>query len=656
MPKATYGLAQNNKVPERYLIYYLVFVLFLSLVAMQVSTQILAYHLNYHINLGSFSFVFGNTPIYLPWKIIPWQKIQGFSEIIEYANSIAYVVFILPQLFLFLWYFKRLDKGNSTLHGSAHWANEKEIETMGFYGNEGVYVGSVKFGNKQRYLRHNGAEHVCVTAPTRSGKGVGLILPSLLEWKESSLVLDIKGENWALTSGYRQSLGHKVLRFDPTDASGSACKFNPIQELRIDTLYAVQDVQGVAMLIVDPTGKGLEDHWTKAAFAFFSGLILHCCVITMHKQQRPATLNDITLMLSGFESTIKELLEDMVQKDHAQIIEELFPHADKRVGVAIHEFISSSASEMQAKAENEASGVISSALVNMALYRDPIIALNTSESDFRLDDLMNNDEPLDLYLVLNPANIDRVRPLVRIIMDMIIRHVCKDMAFKDGASVKGYKHRLLFMLDEFTSLGKLAIIEKAIAYIAGYGGMFYLIIQDYTQLESVYGKEHAILANCHVRIAYAPNTIATANIISEMTGKTTVVDKKTSISYSKGGSSRSVSIQETARPLLTPDECMRLPSTKKNSKGKNVAGNMLIVVAGNPTIYGTQILYYQDNVFMERAKIKVPGISEKYPSGITDSIYCPRPQEWYVDNKKEEAVELPSSNQNSSFDSYFDKE
>lgn len=219
---------------------------------------------------------------------------------------------------------------------------------------------------------------------------------------------------------------------------------------------------------------------------------------------------------------------------------------------------------------------MSTALTNLALYRDPVVALNTSRCDFRIHDLMNAENPVNLYLVISPADIDRMKPLIRLMVDMIIRRVCAKMEFADGSSKAGYKHRLLLMLDEFTSLGKLPIMEKALAYIAGYGGKVYLIVQDITQLNAVYGKENALMANCHVRIAYAPNTVETAEILSKMTGKTTVVEEKVSLSGSRTGhlKNASVNVTETARNLLTPDECMRLPGLSKDEQGHATPGDM----------------------------------------------------------------------------------
>jgi type IV secretion system protein VirD4 len=372
----------------------------------------------------------------------------------------------------------------------------------------------------------------------------------------------------------------------------------------------------MASMLVDPTGKGLEDHWSKAAFAMLGGALLHCCVMVRHSHKHPATLYDLSCMLADESRTITQLFEEMIQMDHAALLKGLFPDSPDTkndYGQKAHVFIASSAREMLNKADNEASGVVSTALTNLALYRDPVVALNTAACDFRIHDLMNHDSPVNLYLVISPADIDRMRPLLRLMVDMIVRRVCARMEFADGSSKASYKHRLLLLLDEFTSLGKLLIMEKALAYIAGYGGKVYLIVQDITQLNGVYGKENALMANCHVRIAYAPNTIETAKTLSDMTGKTTVVEEKVSLSGSRSGhlKNASVNVTETARPLLTPDECMRLPGPEKDSQGRvTKPGDLLIFTAGQSPIYGRQILYFFDPVFSVRSKMPAPERSD----------------------------------------------
>ena len=194
------------------------------------------------------------------------------------------------------------------------------------------------------------------------------------------------------------------------------------------------------------------------------GAILHCCIMTRHSQGRTATLYDLSCMLADESRTIQDLFNEMVATPHEKFLQEIFPNAEG--GDKAYTFIASSAREMLNKTENEASGVVSTALTNLALYRVPVVALNTSSCDFRITDLMNHEKPVNLYLVVSPADIDRIRPLLRLMVDMIVRRICAKMEFADGSSKAGYKHRLLVLLDEFTSLGKLPIMEKALAYRA----------------------------------------------------------------------------------------------------------------------------------------------------------------------------------------------
>jgi type IV secretion system protein VirD4 len=679
--KAKYGLGtEKKKSGLRWL--YLPFMLLLGIGSLALATQRIAAFFSYHPALGEPWGVLWGIAWYAPWSVFAWQEQFGPGDtygFIEQAVTHSQALFLVPQFIVIAYWmaFMKKLKANANLHGSARWAEEKEIRTMGYFEGKGVYVGGwlKKYAGissmlralrsmpdeVQLYLRHNGPEHIMVFAPTRSGKGVGLILPTLLAWEGSSIVLDIKGENWSLTGGWRKSQDQVVLRFDPSDPSGASAAFNPLEELRIDTMMAIPDVQNMAAMLVDPNGKGLEDHWSKAAFAMLGGAILHCCIMIQSSQGRTATLYDLSCMLADESRTIQDLFKEMVETPHEKLLKEIFPESVG--GDKTHIFIASSAREMLNKAENEASGVVSTALTNLALYRDPVVALNTSHCDFRIHDLMNHEKPVNLYLVISPADIDRMRPLLRLMVDMIVRRICAKMEFADGSSKAGYKHRLLLLLDEFTSLGKLPIMEKALAYIAGYGGKVYIIVQDITQLNAVYGKENALMANCHVRIAYAPNTIETAKTLSDMTGKTTVVEEKVSLSGSRTGHMKnaSVNVTETARPLLTPDECMRLPGPEKDSQGRVLKpGDMLIFTAGQSPIYGRQILYFFDPVFSARAKVPVPGLNAVYPSGISDSLYQPRPASWYTARSSSSSVPetadttpAPVSTQENSSERYF---
>jgi len=483
---------------------------------------------------------------------------------------------------------------------------------MGYLTGKGVYVGGFWDTAKKvlLYLRHNGPEHVLCFAPTRSGKGVGLILPTLLSWPDSTVVLDIKGENWALTSGFLKSQGHTVLRFDPADHDRSASRFNPLEEVRLDLGRAISDTQQLATMILDPDGKGLSDYWDKAAFGFFASVILHCMITKRATTGTSANLYDVSLMLEDHkrEGGPKALFQEMMAADHVAMMLEMLPGIEKDLAESAHVFIAAGAAGMLAKADKEMAGVVSTATANMSLYRDPIVARNTACCDFRISDLMNHETPLHLYLVVSPADIDRTRPLFRIFVSQLCGRLMEKMEFSGGGTKATYKHRLLLMLDEFTSLGKLAIIERAIAYMAGYGIKGYFIVQDTKQLNACYGQDNALMANCHVRIAYAPNIVETAEQLSKMTGTTTVVQYKETITKGKGGGG-SISVSEVSRPLLTPDECMRLPGIHKGPGGIE-PGDMLIFTAGHYPIYGRQILHFLDPFFLRRASVAPPAVSD----------------------------------------------
>ncbi len=502
----------------------------------------------------------------------------------------------------------RRATGLSHLHGSAHWATPREIERSGLLPSAGkpgagVYVGAWQPAKgAMRYLRHNGPEHILAFAPTRSGKGVGLIVPTLLSWPGSVLVYDLKGENWALSSGWRRQAGNVVLKFDPLDTDDAGVSYNPLEEVRLATPHEVADVQNIVTMIVDPDGKGLADHWDKTSFMFLTGVVLHA-LYTGERNARAATLPDIATLLSNVDG-IDALYAAMI----GNTLADGKPH-----GV-----ITRAAVDMLEKDARERGSVLSSAKTFFALYADPIVARNLSRSDFRICDLMNHERPVSLYLVIDPQNKERLKPLVRLMLTQIVRNLTPRLEFENGAAIRQYRHRLLLMLDEFPALGKLAIFQDALAYIAGYGLKAYLITQDLAQLTDAYGRSESISSNCHIKVAFAPNRIETAELLSKMTGTATVVKRVVGTSGKRFGLALghvNESIQEFARPLLTPDECMRLPGPVKNAATGLIeaAGDMLVFVAGLAPIYGRQILFFADPVFSKRARIPAPRRSDRIP-------------------------------------------
>ena len=517
------------------------------------------------------------------------------------------------------------SKANKTLHGTARWADINDIKQMGLLSDEGVIVGAFEkkrffFISNKYTLIHNGPEHILTYAPTRSGKGVGLIVPSLVNWKHSLVATDIKGELWHMTAGFRKSgLNNKVLKFEP--AVEDSVKWNPLLEIRKGD-NEVSDAQSIALLIVDPMGKGLDDHWVKTAYSLLTGCILYLINDKEKQEKGQVSLSYLDKMLSDPELPLQNLWEAM-SKSKNQVA--------MQVG-----------QDMKDKPENEAGSIVSTAKSELALYRDPIVAKNTNTSDFYVYDIMNSDTPVSLYIVVQPSDQTRISPLFRLLVNMLIRKnvsefrffqsdnfkdysviekACRFLQGKDTKrynAIRGagnYKHRMLLMLDEFPSLGKMDEVQKALAYMAGYGIKAYLIVQDLSQLQDKYGKNESITSNCHIQNAYAPNRYETAQYLSNATGEATIVDENISISSSGGLLSKknySKSYQHTKRNLLTPDECMRLRGADKNAKGEITrAGEMLIFVAGYPAIKGVQALYFQDPVFSYRASIPAPKESDK---------------------------------------------
>lgn len=594
----------------------------------QAATQYFAYSFNYQDKLGP-----NFNHLYAPWKFFEWysQWNNQIPDSFHSAGSVGAVVACtgLIGTAMAKMVLANSSKANDYLHGSARWADKEDIEAAGLLGKkEGVYVGAWEDENGDlQYLRHNGPEHVLTYAPTRSGKGVGLVMPTLLSWRHSAVVTDLKGELWSMTAGWRKEHAKNLcLKFEPATANGSI-KWNPLDEIRVGTEYEVGDVQNLATLIVDPDGKGLESHWQKTSQALIVGLIIHVLYKRIN-EGTPASLPYVDSLMSDPDRAAGELWMEMTQYGH--------------VNGENHPVVGAAGRDMMDRAEEEAGSVLSTAKSYLSLYRDPVVARNVSASEFKIKDLMNHDDPVSLYIVTQPNDKERLKPLVRVMLNMIVRLLADKMEFervdndltpwqrirkafgfkvdatKRVQTKKTYKHRLLAMIDEFPSLGKLEIIQESLAFLAGYGIKFYLICQDINQLrsrETGYGPDETITSNCHVQNAYPPNRVETAEHLSKLTGQTTVVKEQITTSGKRASamlSGVSKTMQEVQRPLLTPDECLRMPGPTKDEAGLiTKRGDMVVYVAGYPAIYGKQPLFFQDEIFAARASVPEPKVTDR---------------------------------------------
>lgn len=628
------SVAETQKTAKKRLILFLglfAYVILLNVAA----TQYLAYVFNYSPALGQHHSHFYNPFSWITWVLQFGTEYHTQCAIVVFTFSVAALAGIIIAL-IAIGLKTRTNISTDNLHGTAHFATLDEVKATGLIPNnnekgKGVYCGAYKdpYGNIY-YLRHNGPEHIAAIAPTRSGKGVGLVVPTLLSWPESLFVLDTKGENYAMTAGWRKThANNKILRFDPAEPD-VGCSWNPLAEIRYKTRYQVADSQNIALMVIDDDGKGIAgDHFRSAAFELLNGLILFA-LYSSERVGRTPCLQDCAQMLTGVgdfavKADSEEDNEEEDDEEHKPALTALFnemqnfqPAGDKTdADNEAKLVINGIGTRMLDTPSKELGSIISTANNALSLYRDPIVGQNTRYSDFFIRDLMDAETPVSLYFITTPRNADRMRPLARLLLTQIVLSLCDQMQFDNGRSKTVHKHRLLLMLDEFPTLGRLDVFEKALAYIAGYGIKAYIITQDVQQLYKAYTTNESIISNCLVRIAYAPNKVETAEWLSKMAGQTTVVHEKISTSGKKFGLALeqvSTSYEETSRPLLTPDEIMRLPGPVKDKAGNILEpGEMLIFVAGNSVIKGVQILYFLDPVFSKRSKISPPPTDHLHP-------------------------------------------
>ncbi|AJE47001.1 conjugal transfer protein TraG [Celeribacter indicus] len=534
------------------------------LVMTWAATQWVAFRLGFQLQLGNPWFDLAGLPVYYPPAFFWWWfSFDAYAPAIFVEGAIiaASGGFIAIAAAILMSIIRAREAKNVATYGSARWAEDKEIRAAGLLGPDGVVLGRYD----RDYLRHDGPEHVLCFAPTRSGKGVGLVVPTLLTWPGSCIVHDIKGENWTLTAGFRAKHG-RVLLFDPTNARSSA--YNPLLEVRQGE-WEVRDVQNIADILVDPEGSlDKRNHWEKTSHSLLVGAILH--VLYAEKDK---TVAGVANFLSDPRRPVEATLRAMMDTPH--------------LGEAgVHPVIASSARELLNKSENERSGVLSTAMSFLGLYRDPVVARVTARCDWRIADLVGSRQPVTLYLVVPPSDINRTKPLIRLILNQIGRRLTEDL----NTSAK--RHRLLLMLDEFPALGRLDFFESALAFMAGYGLKSFLIAQSLNQIERAYGQNNSILDNCHVRVSFATNDERTAKRVSDALGTATELRDSTNYAGHRLApwlGHLMVSRQETARPLMTPGEIMQLPPTDE-----------IVMVAGTPPIRATKARYYEDVRFTER--------------------------------------------------------
>ena len=496
-------------------------------------------------------------------------------------------------------------KKRRELHGSARFASPAEVAKSSLNDANGIVVG--KFQGK--YLIFGGQQFAIVAAPTRSGKGVGFVIPNLLQFADSIVVLDIKQENFEITAGFRKKHGHEVYLFNPFAEDFRTHRYNMLEYISDDPKYRVSDVQSIGMALYPDPANGKDPFFDQAARNLFMGLVLYLC----ETPSLPRTIGEILRQSSGKGKPVKEYLQGIINSRNFTEVEEWqdvldadgVVKVDKTTGEikqkkvivlkpreynpdddgdpplsnhcvdALNRFLNTS--------ENTLTSILASLNAPLTIWANPIVDAATSCNDFDLRDVRKRR--MTIYIGVTPDHLSEARLLVNVLFSQLVNLNTKELPKQN----KALKHQCLLLMDEFTAIGKVDIIAKAVSYMAGYNLRLAPIIQSVSQLTSVYGQEDArtFITNHALQIMYAPREQKDANEYSEMLGYQTEKAKSRTRQFGKGSGSESTSDQR--RALMLPQELKELGQWKE-----------IVMLENMKPILCDKIKYFEDPVFTER--------------------------------------------------------
>lgn len=460
------------------------------------------------------------------------------------------------------------------LHGSARFASAIEVRDAGLLGGQGIIVGKYR----DKFLTLPGKQSVMLSAPTRSGKGVGVVVPNLLAWQDSAVVVDIKSENWAITAGFRAAHGQAVYAWAPFAEDGRSHRWNPLSAIRLADRHVVGDTLAIAQVLypTDVKGSGTEGFFNDTARNLFLGLALYL----VETPELPRTIGEILRQSSGQGQPIKQHLQGLMQQRLEGCSHPRGPLSDACVD-ALMRFLSTS--------DNTLSSILATLNAPLTVFSDPLVDAATSGDDFSVADVRR--QRMTVYVCIPPNRLADARVLLNLFFAQLINLNTAELPEHNPA----LKHQCLVLLDEFTALGRINILNAAVGYLAGYNLRLVTVIQAVSQLESVYGQHDArtFATNHALQVLYAPREQRDANEYSEMLGTFTQQEKSRGRSSSSGakggGSSQSTNESSQRRALLLPQEFKEL----------GVDREVLILENCKP-ILADKIRYYTDPVFMER--------------------------------------------------------
>ena len=559
-------------------------------VSLQIATQHFAHILSYDAEyLGEPLFVDEGVgaSVWLPWAILTWSSRffgQGADDLLIRHLLGVGLGPLVAALGYGVYRFTRRPEQHRTSHGSSRFMTREEFEQTGMTISpearlallleEGVdakqarrKVASVVTGadHAGNPIYHNGPEHLLGFAPTRSGKGIGWVVPTLLSHTGSVFVTDIKGENYNLTAWWRSQFSH-VIYFNPTDEFSA--RFNPLLELRRGP-NVIRDAMNLGEILGSAEGGKENKFWDNGAKKLLTATVLYVLYT-----EKVKTLGRVAYLIARMHSTLEDMLHFECPEDRT-----------------VEDFVQGVAQATQDASENVQGGWIAGADVALDLWKDPLVARTTSASDFALREFQYAEHPLSFYLYIPPNDLARLRPLVRLLLEQLVDTLTETL--DDDPD----KHRLLMLMDEFPAFGRMNKVETAIPYTAGYGIRWFFICQGIDQFQKFYGPNNQFVSNAHIRVAYRCNDFDNADYLSKLLGKTTGLKEQEGEAGSKGLLSsmnrQSVSKVEFERDLMTPGELQQLDPEKQ-----------LIMIAGQYPIESRRLAYYIHPKFIPRFKGK----------------------------------------------------
>jgi len=460
-----------------------------------------------------------------------------------------------------------------SLYGAARWAGEPEIRRAGFRAKRGLILGR-KGG---RPLVFGGPEHVLLYAPTRTGKGVGVVIPNLLAWPDSVVVLDVKRENWEASAGFRAAHGQAVFLFDPLDPQGRTARFNPLGHIRReDPVQVLDELQKLAAMLF-PAPDHADPFWAEAARTGFIGVGAYVA----ETPERPFSLGEIYAQLTHGDP--RSRLAAAVRSRQTE-------------GRPLSPGCRSALSDFCSASENTFASIKQTITARMGLWLNPRVCAATEASDFDLRQLRS--QRMSIYLGVTPDNLGRIAPLYNLLFQQLV-----DLNSRERPQADRHPVPVLMLLDEFARLGHAETVAKAFAFVAGFGLRLLPVLQSPAQLRAEYGPDLAeeIMANCGVEVVFAPKELKLAQALSERLGAYTCKGQSQSRPTLFGRGSRSLTESDHRRPLMLPQELIEMPPDQ-----------LIVLRAGLPPIKGRKIVYWRERAFARR--VHAPPLVEPRPA------------------------------------------